>query len=214
MKLSLVHRALAVSVAGASLVAMGALGSPDAVAAIEQVAVEPETQSYVVSSRVATVSSDAALGPLRDDFGISHFSLVQWPVPESTPISSFFGYRQCPGCSTMHSGIDFTPGSGAPIEAIADGVVVSTSGGGGSWGVNVVVQHDIDGVPYRSSYAHMQTGSATVGVGATVTRGQVLGLVGSTGQSTGAHLHFTIQDASETFIDPLPWLHAHVNIAR
>ena len=54
----------------------------------------------------------------------------------------------------------------------------------------------------------MQTGSMTVSLGDTVTRGQVLGLVGSTGQSNGAHLHFTIQDSDGTFINPLPWLQA------
>jgi murein DD-endopeptidase MepM/ murein hydrolase activator NlpD len=50
-------------------------------------------------------------------------------------------------------------------------------------------------------------------LGDTVTRGQVLGLVGSTGQSNGAHLHFVIQDADGTLINPLPWMQTHVNIA-
>lgn len=214
MNSSFFRRAVTVAAAAGCLVAAGALGVPAAVAAIEQANLEASAQSFDVSARVAAASSDIALESARDDFDVTHFSLVQWPLAESTPISSFFGYRSCAGCSTMHTGIDLTPGAGAPIEAIADGVVVSSSVADGSWGVHVVLQHDIDGVSYRSSYAHMQTGSATVGLGDTVKRGQVLGRVGSTGQSNGAHLHFTIQDASGTFINPLPWMDAHVNIAR
>ncbi len=65
----------------------------------------------------------------------------------------------------------------------------------------------------RSSAASTGTCRAThslVAVGQTVTRGQQLGLVGSTGQSTGPHLHFGIQ-IGDTLIDPLPWLTQHVN---
>ncbi len=79
--------------------------------------------------------------------------------------------------------------------------------------MHVSIQHNVDGVIFTSSYAHMQTGSMSLSMGDTVTRGQVLGLVGSTGQSNGAHLHFVIRDSGGTFINPLPWMQAHVNIA-
>jgi len=207
---SFVRRALAVTVAGACLTALGAFAVPAAVAAIHQANLEATAQSYDVSASWATAVE--VLEPERDAFTVTEFTLVQWPVGASTPISSFFGYRSCDGCSTMHSGIDFTPGAGVPIEAIADGVVVASSVADGSWGVHVTIQHDIDGVTFRSAYAHMQSGSMTLQIGDTVERGQVLGRVGNTGQSFGAHLHFVIQTADGTFINPLPWLRDHVNI--
>jgi murein DD-endopeptidase MepM/ murein hydrolase activator NlpD len=61
-----------------------------------------------------------------------------------------------------------------------------------------------------SLYAHRQEDSIAVGIGDTVARGQLLGLVGSTGQSTGAHLHLSIIVGGK-MIDPYPWLVEHVN---
>jgi murein DD-endopeptidase MepM/ murein hydrolase activator NlpD len=205
-----VRRALAVSVAGVCLAAAGTFTVPAAVAAIQQAQVDASAQTFEVSSAWATVTS--ARQPERDDFDVTEHTLVQYPVGASTPISSYFGYRSCAGCSTFHSGTDFVPGFGAPIEAVADGVVVSSPVADGSWGVHVTIEHVIDGVVFRTSYAHMQTGSMTLQMGDRVFRGQVIGLVGSTGQSNGAHLHFTVQDADGDLIDPLPWLRAHVNI--
>jgi murein DD-endopeptidase MepM/ murein hydrolase activator NlpD len=74
----------------------------------------------------------------------------------------------------------------------------------------VIVRHVIDGETVLSLYGHMQAGSDTVSVGDTITRGEVLGLVGSTGQSTGPHLHFGIQ-IGDGLIDPYPWMLQHVN---
>lgn len=204
------RRALAVTAAGVCLTVAGSLGIPAAVAAITQANLAASAQRFEVSSRVAA-SVDGVQAP-RDAFTITQFSLVQWPLASSAPISSFFGFRSCENCSTNHSGIDFAPGAGVPIEAIADGTVVASTVADGSWGVHVTIESVINGVPYRSSYAHMQTGSKTVSIGDTVTRGQVLGTVGSTGQVNGANLHFTIQTADGRFIDPLPWMRENVNI--
>jgi murein DD-endopeptidase MepM/ murein hydrolase activator NlpD len=206
------RRVLVVTAAGACLTVVGTLGVPAAVGAIHDANVAATAQSYDVSR--AAASAVEWIQPERDDFVVSEFTLVQWPLTEGTTISSFFGYRSCEGCSTMHSGIDFTPGAGVPIEAIADGVVVGSSVADGSWGTHVTIEHDINGVIYRSSYAHMQAGSMGLSLGDTVERGQVVGLVGNTGQSFGAHLHFTIQNASGTFLNPLPWLQEHVNISH
>jgi murein DD-endopeptidase MepM/ murein hydrolase activator NlpD len=207
---SFFRRALAVSVAGACLVAVGTFAVPAAVAAIQQAQLDATAQSFELSA--SWTEAAASVETERDEFAVTEFSLVQWPLSANTTISSFFGYRSCSGCSTMHSGIDFTPGAGVPIEAIADGVVVGSSVADGSWGVHVTIEHDIDGVTYRSAYAHMQSGSMTLSLGDTVKRGQVIGLVGNTGQSFGAHLHFVIQTADGTFINPLPWMREHVNI--
>jgi murein DD-endopeptidase MepM/ murein hydrolase activator NlpD len=206
------RRALAVTAAGACLTAAGAFGVPAAVAAINQANLEATAQSFEVSTTWAAAVE--AVEPERDRFAITEFTLVQWPLVEGTTVSSFFGFRSCEGCSSMHSGIDFTPGAGVPIEAIADGTVVGSSVADGSWGTHVTIEHNVDGVVFRSSYAHMQSGSMPLSLGDTVERGQVIGLVGNTGQSMGAHLHFTIQTESGTFINPLPWLNEHVNISH
>lgn len=144
----------------------------------------------------------------RDEFDLSYFTPVQWPIDPNTPISSYFGGRSapCAGCSTNHSGIDFTPGYGDPIQAIADGVVVSRPMEG--WGTYVVIQHEIDGQTVYSGYAHMISGS-NVPVGTVVKRGDVIGRVGSTGDSTGAHLHLSIIEGS-TFVEPLAWMRRYV----
>jgi len=211
---SFVRRALTASAATVCLAGLGMFAVPAAVAAINQASMDATAQTLEVSpfaaSPAATVALDAAA---RDEFTVVEFTLVQWPVGANIPISSGFGYRSCAGCSTFHTGIDFTPGAGTPVEAIADGVVVSSPVADGSWGVHVTLQHDVDGVTFFSSYAHMQTGTMNLAMGDTVTRGQVLGLVGSTGQSNGAHLHFVMRDANGTFINPLPWMQQHVNIA-
>jgi murein DD-endopeptidase MepM/ murein hydrolase activator NlpD len=147
---------------------------------------------------------------VRDSFATSSFSVVQWPVPTSTPISDWYGHRSCAGCTAFHHGIDFTPGAGYPIRAIADGVVSEIGNPTGELGVYAIVDHVIDGVPVRSVYGHMQLGSIILTVGQLVSRGQVLGLVGDTGQSTGPHLHFGIIVGAQT-IDPYPWILAHAN---
>jgi len=148
---------------------------------------------------------------VRDAFAISNYSVVQWPVPAGTPISSGFGLRECDGCSTNHTGTDFNPGNGYPIQVIADGVVTAAGWDSTGYGNMVTVQHVIDGQVVSTLYAHMQDASITVAVGQEVKRGEVLGLVGSTGESTGPHLHLSVI-IDGTMVDPYPWMLAHVNV--
>ena len=139
---------------------------------------------------------------------------IRWPFPYAVPISSGFGDRAAPcrGCSTSHSGVDFAPGAGAAIFAIADGVVLEHSQSGTSWGHYVVLQHEVDGQVVYSGYAHMQADSSPLNVGDVVKVGDFIGLVGATGQATGAHLHFTISvDERMNYIDPFTWLKAHAS---
>lgn len=147
----------------------------------------------------------------RDVFEVSWFTWLQWPLPPATAISDYFGPRECAGCSSYHQGVDFDPGNGTPVAAIADGTVLVAQADEGGLGVHVVVEHIVDGAPMQSTYAHLQAGSVPVAVGDAVLRGQLLGLVGTTGQSTGPHLHFAIQ-VGGGYIDPLPWMLVHVNI--
>jgi murein DD-endopeptidase MepM/ murein hydrolase activator NlpD len=138
-------------------------------------------------------------------------SSIQWPFLLGVPISSWFGYRvpPCATCSSDHKGLDMNPGAGTPIQVIADGVVSEAGSGGGEYGVYAIVDHVVDGQRISSVYAHMEYGTLTVGVGDKVEVGQIVGQVGSTGQSTGPHLHFEIRE-NGTPVDPYAWLKAKV----
>ncbi|QKJ21076.1 peptidoglycan DD-metalloendopeptidase family protein [Microbacterium hominis] len=130
---------------------------------------------------------------------------IQWPFAVGVPISYGFGMRS----GRMHEGVDFTPGDGSPIQAIADGVVREATQAGGAYGVHVIIDHIIDGQLVSSHYAHMQYGSLQVVPGQHVTVGTILGRTGNTGRSYGAHTHFEILANGTTAIDPIPWLRQH-----
>ena len=151
-----------------------------------------------ITSQVASVGSISLIESER----------IVWPVISPERTSDGFGSRSapCAGCSTNHDGIDFNPGAGSPVMSIADGVVVLATSNSGGLGVNVEVQHNIGGVLVTSSYAHMQSGSVAVSVGQQVSAGQQLGLVGSTGQSTGPHLHLEMFGADNVRFDGYAWL--------
>ncbi len=104
--------------------------------------------------------------------------------------------------------MDFAIASGTEVVAVKGGTVeISTalrnsSGGYRSYGEYVVINHH-DGT--MTLYAHMLSGSRTVSVGQEVSQGQVLGTVGSTGNSTGPHLHFEVRINGRA-VNPLPYL--------
>ena len=167
----------------------------------------PAAQSYVAPTGVAAATVS------RDSYTVTVPSPVQWPVPKETGIADRFGQRiaPCAGCSSYHEGIDFDAGYGAEVHAIAAGVVVETNNPSSSaLGVHVSIQHLIDGQAVTSVYGHMQTGSMHLKVGDIVTVGQVVGLVGSTGASTGAHLHFEVRVGGVKAVNPLAWLSARL----
>lgn len=109
-----------------------------------------------------------------------------WPIASSHRVTSPFGWRTHPitGRQHLHGGIDIAAPNGTPILAAKAGVVV-ISQYGSSYGNYVVLSHP-DGT--RTLYAHMSQRS--VSAGDTVSQGKTVGLVGSTGSSTGSHLHF------------------------
>ena len=198
------------SLAIGAVAACGFLASVQALPAEADI-IQDEVQVSTLQSYVAPAIVPAMPAMDRDGWGVSVFSLVQWPVPSTTTMSSGFGPRSCAGCSSYHEGIDLNPGNGFPVVAIADGVVVESEFSG-ALGAHVVIQHVIDGEVVQSQYGHMQGDSLAVVVGQQVTMGQQLGLVGSTGQSTGPHLHFGII-LGGVLIDPEAWLYQHVNVA-
>lgn len=206
-----VHRSvLAISATAFAVLAVGIHELPaQAAAAQELVNQAVGVQSLAVSTAVAQ-----PVDLSRDSFQVSSYTTVQWPVDPSSPVASGFGPRiaPCRGCSSFHQGTDFDPGRGTPIAAIADGVVTEVGNPSGGLGVYAIIRHSIDGVTFSSLYGHMLLGSLQLHVGESVTRGQLVGRVGSTGASTGAHLHFGIETASGTLIDSLAWIRQYANV--
>ena len=119
----------------------------------------------------------------------------------SARLTSNFGYRVHPIYKTrrLHTGADFGAPSGTPILAAGSGTVVY-AGPRGGYGNVVIIDH---GKALATLYAHQST--VLAGTGAKVAKGQVIGRVGSTGMSTGPHLHFEVR-ANGNPVDPLPYM--------
>lgn len=139
-------------------------------------------------------------------------SYVQSPFPhlENVPITSPFE----PRWGTFHEGLDFGPGEGTEIRPVANGIVTHVMEGAGAGGYQVTVDHIIDGKRVQTGYAHMQAGSIQVREGQVVTIDTVLGNVGSTGFSTGPHLHLEVRTAEVVLIDPYRWLHDRSEVSQ
>jgi len=130
-----------------------------------------------------------SLSPLGGtDLSIDGPSL--WPV--IGPIRSSFGQREDPvtgnGEGEFHTGVDISASMGTPIRATADGIVKSAEMETGGYGREVILDH---GHGIETCYAHM-SGFAVM-AGQTVVRGQVIGYVGMSGRTTGAHLHYEVR---------------------
>lgn len=127
---------------------------------------------------VASINSNGTTGANRAE--------LIYPLMNPAPITSRFGWRTHPltGTRRFHSGIDIGAPSGTPVVATATGTVVS-AGWNGGYGKAVVIQHNDT---QQTLYGHLS--EIAVQPGQQITQGTVLGLVGSTGNSTGPHLHF------------------------
>ncbi len=123
--------------------------------------------------------------------------IFQWPLPQSYPITSRFGYREDPftGEIAYHSGTDIGAPGGTPILASADGTVTianAIDSWGGGYGYHIKINHNDT---FDTLYAHCS--SICVTVGQQVKQGEVIGYVGTTGNSTGNHLHFEVWQNGE-----------------
>lgn len=116
-------------------------------------------------------------------------SLMRTPI-DGARLSSRFGKRRHPilGYTRMHKGVDFAAPRGTPIMAAGDGVV-EYAGRHGGYGKYVRIRHNND---YRTAYAHMSGYGRGIRKGRRVKQGQTIGYVGSTGRSTGPHLHYEV----------------------
>lgn len=133
-----------------------------------------------------------------------------WIVPFTKNITSYFNpYRIHPisGEVQPHNGIDISAGGiyGRPTVAFADGEVIYSQWNSGGYGYLVIIQHENN---IKTYYAHLK--QQGIPVGTKVKAGQVVGFIGSTGDSTGAHLHFEIR-VNDTPVDPYPYLTEFLN---
>lgn len=124
--------------------------------------------------------------------------------PVAGSVSSPFGERVHPvtGEHRHHDGVDLAAAEGTPIRAAEDGVV-SFAGQQNGYGNVVIVDHPGPGGGFQTVYAHQSHLGVTQGE--QVARGEVIGAVGSTGVSTGPHLHFEVRRGGRA-VDPLPYL--------
>jgi len=193
-----------------------AAATPDAVIAptaaaqsltVAASALDPTQQRDGFTVTTPAVDAQPGSASLAD---ASAAGTVQWPFPGGAPLSSGFGYRvaPCATCSTNHQGLDLVPGAGTPIQVAADGVV-RIAGRHSEFGQYAVIDHRVDGRLVSTLYAHMIIGSSPLSTGQTVAAGDLVGLVGSSGRSTGAHLHFEVHANGTTPIDPTSWLRSN-----
>lgn len=202
-----VRRVLVSAIAAIAVLVAAGLTAPayaQAIAAPELPVTPPQTFSTAPTATIASVE--------RDGYTVTAPPPVQWPTVNHSTISDGFGPRvsPCSGCSSNHPGVDILAGWGAEVHATAAGVVTETNSPfGASLGNHIMIQHEVDGQSVTSVYGHMQYGSTSLSVGDTVKVGQVIGLVGSTGASTGPHLHFEIR-INDSAVNPIHWLQAHI----
>ncbi|ODA89630.1 cell wall-binding protein [Leifsonia xyli subsp. xyli] len=170
-----------------------------------QLAALRDATSQTVAGYEAGVAAAAAAAAARGSAGLpgGYVGPQGWAVPAAGPITDGFGPRPSPGGvgSTYHRGIDIGASCGAPIYAAHGGTVIY-AGPNGTYGNFVLLDH---GGGVQSGYAHIQNGGILVGIGQSVSAGQPLARVGTTGASTGCHLHFEVSVNGEK-IDGIPFM--------
>jgi murein DD-endopeptidase MepM/ murein hydrolase activator NlpD len=208
-----------VGVSGISAATAGAApGQPDTVAprapadagmqAAESAAVQRGATATVApmpSAVPSATSSSTIKTPARSSARVQHKvkpkPVVRWvnPLPEAT-VTSCFGQRW----GRLHAGVDLAAANGTPIRAAGAGTV-TLAGPEAGYGNAVLIDH---GNGFLTHYGHMSKVVATVGQH--VKPGEQIGNEGSTGHSTGPHLHFEVHEGSyKNPIEPTAWMHAH-----
>ena len=148
---------------------------------------------------------------LTDDDYIDYFnregknvkkSILKTPL-DGARISSNFGMRKHPisGFNKMHKGVDFAAPTGTPIYAGGNGIVEYVGRNGG-YGKYIRIRHNNG---YKTAYAHLSNYKKGISKGVRVNQGEVIGYVGSTGNSTGPHLHYVVEVAGQPR-DPLDYI--------
>ncbi|MFE6998784.1 peptidoglycan DD-metalloendopeptidase family protein [Streptomyces griseus] len=190
---------------------LGAKGSapaekPAAAEAAPKKAAPKKAAPEKEAPKADTVSADDTEGSATAGTGSSEATGSGWSAPlANANVTTQYRASGASWSSGYHTGSDFQAASGTPVLAIGPGTVVS-AGNSGSYGNEVVIKHE-DGM--YSQYAHQS--SLNVSVGQTVTGGQQIGLSGSTGNSTGPHLHFEVRTGPSygSDVDPIAYLRQH-----
>lgn len=166
---------------------------------------EFEEESLVVNKQDSSISSTnsslaGSENPSSNEIPLEA-SNSDFIRPSNGYTTSPFGYRIHPitGERKLHGGIDFA--GGGQIVAAKSGTVL-VAGYHSSWGYYVKIDH---GNGFQTLYAHMKAGSLLISPGQLVSQGQQIGTMGTTGASTGVHLHFEVYD-NNTRVDPAPYL--------
>ncbi len=194
--------------------------------AIRQLGLDPKTMQARLDTsamggplELLSSGSSGGLDPRFERLGLSLARMNALErgldsIPQVAPahvkmVTSSYGYRRDPftGAAAMHSGLDFKGPRGAPIYAAAKGRVTYVGGKSG-YGKTVEISH---GNGLMTRYAHMSNYAAKVGQ--TVEAGDVIGAIGSTGRSTGPHLHFEVR-INERAVNPRPFLEKAPNVLK
>ena len=147
-----------------------------------------DTITAMAKDRETMLASMPSIKPVRSD-----------KLARSIRMLSGFGMRVHPIYKRrkMHTGLDFTAPNGTPVQATGDAVVKSVQRLRSGYGTHVILDH---GYGYQTLYGHLS--KANVRAGQRVKRGEVIGLVGSTGTSTGPHLHYEVISRNQK-VDPI-----------
>jgi murein DD-endopeptidase MepM/ murein hydrolase activator NlpD len=183
----------AAAVAGAAGIARAGAGDDATMRTARQVAAAAE-QTAVAASRARAERRAARAKALARSYKrpTSHYR-----------ITATFGSGGGYWSSGRHTGLDFATDAGRTVGAVAAGTVVE-AGWAGAYGQQIVIKH-AGGV--RTSYSHLSR--ISVEKGDRVTPGQAIGAVGSSGNTTGPHLHLEVLKPDDTPIDPMVWLRRH-----
>lgn len=194
------------------LVAEPSAGQPDSP---ESEAGQTEAQGTSASSQRAEPESSPAIPESAHPKTAANAEVCRSLPPLRELITSPFGNRRMPGWLSRrgmvmrdHGGIDIRAHMGWPVTAFKPGTVIR-AGENGPLGLSVDIRQE-DGMTAR--YGHMS--KTLVKTGQRVTAGEPVGLVGCTGRTTGAHLHFGLLNASGKAVDPLPYLHSADEVLR
>lgn len=171
----------------------------------EAAAARAKAAAEAAAAAAAASSSSYSGGSIDLSMTAPGSGEVRWPVTGASWASyNLFQTAERPN----HDGLDMMIGQGTPIFAATSGVVRTSTDSGGGYGVVVVIDGVVGGRSIGTTYAHMIYGSRVVQAGQYVEAGQLLGQVGSTGNSTAPHLHFEVE-VNGSLVDPLPWLNSN-----
>ena len=151
-------------------------------------------------SQQLIIAGFAAATYLRGDGTAMRKAFIRTPVDFARISSRFSNGRRHPVLNKIraHKGVDYAAPRGTPIKATGDGKIV-LAGRRGGYGNAVIIQH---GSKYKTLYGHMQRFAKGIRTGGSVKQGQIIGYVGTTGLSTGPHLHYEFQ-VNGVHVDPL-----------